>query len=165
MLRHFGKRLATTEEGGSQPRGGSSGLPPLPPVDHSQQQSSDEEIETGCSNTSGGGHPIFAVHFTKERDTLIDEKGRRYFFAICNYCHKAYKVFPHHSYKTLTRHMANFHTEEFGVQTKQLNTDAMARFISTEHISFNFDQRVGLVDYMNETVNPEFEFVLRSSIT
>ena len=102
MWTRFGKRLATSEDGGSQPRGGSSGLPPLSPVDHSRHQSSDEELDTVCSNTSGGGHPIFAVHFTKERDTLIDEKGQRYFFAVCNYCHKAYKVFPRHGYGTLT---------------------------------------------------------------
>ena len=105
---------------------------------------------------------------------------------VCNYCSKEFRWSKSGGYSTYWRHINNTHpTEAAKSKAKSLtqiskyasandqlfrysnanNREELARVVAVEHLPFNFDEKVGFVNYCQKTLNPSPYRVPRTTLT
>ena len=104
----------------------------------------------------------------------------------CNYCPKKYTFRAGGGYGTLRRHLTIKHPNQLGVQKQQMqifgyacsfstpsqlfkysdetNKVELAKMISMEHLSFNFGEKVGFVNYCQNALNPCAKRIPRNTL-
>ena len=112
---------------------------------------------------------LFEVHMkksTKSDGSLV---------IVCNYCSKEFKWSKSGGYDTYRRHINNTHLTEvtkskangqaqifrYASANDQLfhyfdanNREELARMVVVKHLPFNFDEKVGFVNYCQKALNP-----------
>ena len=94
---------------------------------------------------------------------------------VCNYCSKEFRWSKSGSYGTYRRHINNTHPTEtakskangqtqisrYAFANDQLfrysdanNIEELARMVAVEHLTFNFGEKVGFVNYCQKALNP-----------
>ena len=102
---------------------------------------------------------------------------------ICKYCEKIYKYTGGQGYGTFKRHLRSKHPTETGIDIRQQqisgyvnpNTsplfrfnektykEELAKFISVEHLAFNFGERFGFNEFVQKACAPQAKRVPRNS--
>ena len=138
----------------------------------------DQTIE--AEERSGSKTPkseIFTKHFTKE----IDVNGKSQ--AKCNYCPKSYQYKMGDGYGKYHKHLRKFHPQELGIDNKQTqitgfatsnlslfrfseerHRNELAKMIAIEHLSFSFGEKLGFKKYCQNSLNPQFKNVPRTTL-
>ena len=119
-----------------------------------------------------GGSDIFPVHFKKSKQP----NANGLYEVTCNYCQKKYAFRIGGGYRTFRRHLTTKHPNKLGVKKQQTqisrytcfsstssqlfkysdetNKVELAKMISMEHLSFNFGEKIGFVNYCQNALNP-----------
>ena len=120
-------------------------------------------------------------HFTKtERFDL----GEKRYDIICKYCGKIYKYTGGQGYGTFKRHLRSKHPTETGIDIGQQQIsgyvnpnssplfrfndktykEELGKFISVEHLAFNFGERFGFNEFVQNACAPQAKRVPRNSV-
>ena len=105
---------------------------------------------------------------------------------VCNYCSKEFKWTKSGGSGTYRQHINNTHPTEaakskakgqtqisrYASANDQLfrysnanNREELARMVAVEHLSFNFGEKVGFINYYQKALNPSACCVPRSTLT
>ena len=105
---------------------------------------------------------------------------------VCNYYSKEFRWSKSGGYDTFRRHINNTHPTEvakpkakgqaqiskYASANDQLfrysdanNREELARMVAVEHLSFNFSEKVGFVNYCQKALNPSACRILKTTLT